>query len=163
MSGLGLLAVLFGVGLVILVAEIFIPSHGVLSVVGVGFLIAAINRTFEFFGREAGVVAIVACLILVPTMAFVSIKYWPRTPIGRRVIPPNPQLSLEDTSVPVAELQALIGQVGRSGSTLRPVGIGQFGGRRVSCVAQFGMIETGRAIRGVGVRGSNLAVVEHDA
>jgi len=153
---------LFGAGVVILIAEIFIPSHGVLSIVGIGFFIAAINRTFDLFGRDAGIVAILLCLVLVPTLAVVSIKVWPKTPIGRRIAPPNPTLGPDDFSVPVAELQALVGQAGQSVSPLRPVGIGQFGGRRVSCVAQFGMIEPGREIRGVGVKGANLAVVEQD-
>ena len=43
MSELTVLIVLYLVGMFILLAEIFIPSHGILSIAGIGFLVAAID------------------------------------------------------------------------------------------------------------------------
>ena len=160
MSEVAVLILLYAAGVLVLLAEIFIPSYGLLSVVGVGFLIAAVSKTFTVGGREAGIVAVFACLVFLPVFAVAAIKIWPRTPIGRRIAPPNPTLTSADTSVPVAELSALIGLAGRSVSVLRPVGICDFNGRRVPCVAQFGFIEAGCGVEGVGITGSNLAVVE---
>jgi len=163
MSEIGILILLYCLGVFILVAEIFIPSHGILSIAGLGFLIAAVVRTFSYGGRDAGIVAVFACLVLVPALAFVAIKYWPSTPIGRRIAPPNPKLTSADHSLPVDELMSLVGQEGRCVSPLRPVGICDFGGRRVSCVCEFGMLEAGTTVEGVGVKGGNLAVIEKNA
>ena len=160
MSELSILILLYVVGIAMLVAEIFIPSHGVLSVVGLGFLIAAVAKTFDYGGREAGIISVFACLILIPAFAFVAIKYWHRTPIGRRIAPPNPSLTTEDTSVPIETLSRLIGQTGQTKTPLRPVGIGDFNGKRVSCVAEFGMIEAGVTVEAIRISGANLAVQE---
>ena len=163
MSDLAILIIFYAVGVLMLVAEIFIPSHGILSVAGLAFLIAAVVKTFSYGGREAGIVAVFACLVFVPAFAFVAIKYWHRTPIGRRIAPPNPTLTVDDTSVPVETLARMVGQTGRSKTPLRPVGICEFNGKRVSCVAEFGMIEAGVEVEGLRISGSNLAVQEKKA
>ncbi len=163
MSSLGILIILFAAGVLLLVAEVFIPSHGVLCIAGLGFLVAGVARTFEYGGREAGVAAIFACVVFVPALAVVAIKYWPRTPIGRRIAPPNPQLTIDDAGVPLEKLASLVGRTGRSSTPLRPVGICDFDGQRVSCLAEFGMIEAGVTVRATGVSGSNLAVQEAKA
>ncbi|UCE61061.1 MAG: hypothetical protein JSU63_04790 [Phycisphaerales bacterium] len=160
MSDVGILILLYCLGVLILVAEIFIPSHGILSVAGLGFLIAAVVRTFSYGGREAGVIAIFACVVFVPSFAFFAIKYWPMTPIGRKIAPPNPKLSAADTSLPVEELASLVGKCGKSVSPLRPVGICDFDGQRVSCVCEMGMLEAGVVVEGIGIKGGNLAVAE---
>ena len=160
MSDVSILIVLYAVGVLFLVGEIFIPSHGILTLAGLGFLIAAVVKTFNYGGREVGTVAVFACLIFLPAFAFLAIKYWPKTGIGRRIAPPNPTLTSADTSVPVEELQRHIGQLGRTVSPLRPVGICEFNGRRISCVAEFGMVEAGMDVEGIGIKGGNLSVVE---
>ncbi len=160
MSDLGILVLFYTIGVLMLVAEIFIPSHGILSVAGLGFLITAVVKTFTYGGREAGIIAIFACLVFVPAFAFVAIKYWHRTPVGRRIAPPNPLLTTNNTSVPIEALTRLVGQTGRSQTPLRPVGICEFNGKRVSCIAEFGMIEAGVTVEGVRISGSNLAVQE---
>lgn len=160
MTGIGLIIILFAIGVLILLLEIFIPSHGVLCIAGLSFLVAGIVKTFDYGGREAGMIAVMACLIFLPTFAFFAIKYWKYTPIGKRIAPPNPQLTLEDTSIPVEELQSFVGQTGVSKTPLRPVGICEFNGKRVSCVAEFGMIDTGTTVEGLQRKGANLTVRE---
>ncbi len=158
MTDLGILLALYGVGLTILIAEIFIPSHGVLGVVGLGFVITAVVRTFSYGGRDAGIMAVLICLVALPTLAYVAIKYWHQTPIGKRISPPNPVLTSADTSVPIEELRALINQTGHAVSPLRPVGVCEFNGRRVSCVAELGVVEAGTEVVGTGIVSGNLAV-----
>ena len=160
MSEVSILILLYAVGVLFLVGEIFIPSHGILTLAGLGFLVAAVVKTFTYGGRDAGIVAVFACLIFVPAFAFLAIKYWPKTPIGRMIAPPNPKLTSADTSIPIDELERNIGQLGRAISPLRPVGICEFSGRRISCVAEFSMIEAGVVVEGVGIKGGNLSVVE---
>lgn len=156
MSDVSLLILLYVVGLLMLVAEIFIPSYGVLGITALGFLVAAVAKTYSLAGRDAGIMAVLACLIMLPVFSYISIKYWRRTPIGRRIVPPNPVWSSADTTT--AELAALVGRRGRTVSPLRPVGICDFDGRRVSCIAEFGVIEAGVAVLGTESKGGNLAV-----
>ena len=160
MSDVAILLMLYGIAVLFLLAEIFIPSHGILTIAGVGFLVAAVVKTFEVGGKDAGTIAIFACMIFLPTFAFLAIKYWPRTPIGRLIAPPNPELTSADTSIPVEELASNIGRSGRAVSPLRPVGICEFDGRRISCVAEFGMLDSGVEVEGIAIKGGNLAVVE---
>jgi len=163
MSEVGIIALLFGAGALVLVAELFIPSHGMLTFVGVALLIAGIVQTFRFGGEKAGAISVLACLVVLPVFAVAAVKVWPRTWVGRRIAPPNPVLTPRDTSVPVEEISRFIGQTGRSLSTLRPVGICEFNGRRVSCVAEFGMLDAGVAVEGLRVVGGQLAVQERKA
>lgn len=160
MSDMAALLLFYCVGVLMLTAEIFIPSHGVLTLAGLGFLVAAIMKTFSYGGREAGIVAIVACTVFLPTFAYVAIKYWRKTPIGRRMAPPNPVLTSADTTVPLELLGNLVGRTGMSKTALRPVGICEFDGKRISCVAELGVIDAGTAVRGLRIAGSNLAVEE---
>lgn len=158
MPDITLLILLYAVGLVMLLAEIFIPSHGVLTVAGLGFLFAAVAKTFSYAGREAGIVAIFACLVFLPVFAYLSVKYWPHTPIGRRIAPPNPVLDEEDPSTPAIKLGKLVGETGRAVSPLRPSGICVFNGRRITCVAEHGIIEADCEVEAIGIRNGNLAV-----
>jgi len=160
MSEVLILVLLYAAGGMVLVSEIFIPSHGLLSIVGIGFLIAAIAKTFDYAGGTAGTIAVFACLVTVPTFAFLAVKYWRMTPIGRRMAPLNPVATVSDTGVAVEELAQLIGQIGVTASPLRPVGTCEFNGKRVSCIAEFGMIDAGVAVEGIRISGSNLAVQE---
>ncbi len=160
MSDWMVMVLLFAVGALLLIAEIFIPSHATLTVAGLGFLIAGIVKTFNYAGREAGIGAVFACVVFVPVFAYFAVKIWPKTPMGRRIAPPNPVISSADTTVPIEELNRLIGRAGRTATPLRPVGICEFGGKRVSCIAEFGMLDAGVVVEGVRIAGANLAVQE---
>ena len=158
MSEVGIIVLLYAVGLAMLVAEIFIPSHGVLTLAGLGLVVWGVVKTFAVGGHTAGVIAVLACLVLLPALAYLSVSIWPRTPIGRKIAPPNPIASASDSSVPAVELATLVGRRGRTISPLRPVGLCDFGGRRVSCISEMGLLEAGVEVEATRVDGSNLGV-----
>ncbi len=158
MSEVGIIVLLYAVGLVMLVAEIFIPSHGVLTLAGLGLVVWGVVKTFVVGGHTAGVVAVLTCLVLLPALAYLTVSIWPRTPIGRKIAPPNPVASASDSSVPAVELAALVGRRGKTRSSLRPVGVCEFDGRRVSCVSELGLLEAGVDVMATRVVGSNLSV-----
>lgn len=162
MGALGIVMLLYTVAALLLIAEIFIPSHGILTIAGMAFLIGAIVKTFAY-GNTAGAVSIVISAIALPALAITAVKMWPNTWIGRRIAPPNPVLTEKDIAGNVVELEALVGNTGRSLTPLRPVGTCEFLGRRIQCVAESGMIETGIGVQAVGVRGANLEVIPTDA
>ncbi len=157
MNEAAILVMLYLAAVLILTAEIFLPSHGVLTVAGVGFLVAAIYKTFAY-GQAAGVISIVASAILLPTIMVVAVKTWPSTWIGKRVIPPNPTYARGDFGTDVEALRRFVGVSGRSLTALRPVGKCEIEGQRIECVCETGMIPAGAVVRVVGVRGKNLEV-----
>jgi membrane-bound ClpP family serine protease len=116
-----------------------------------------VGLTFQF-GKFAGGLAIIGCLVVLPTLALAAIKIWPHTPIGKRIAPVNRVADHEDRVNTTALLEPLVGKFGRALSPLRPVGLCEFGGRRVECVAELGMIEVESCVEATGIRGSALMV-----
>lgn len=158
MSELMVIVLLFAAGAIVLVAELFIPSHGLLTVVGLGLLVGGVVQTYRIGGEKAGTLVALGCVAVLPVFAVAAVKIWPQTWVGRRIAPPNPVVTTRDTSVPVDELSRYLGQVGTAASTLRPVGICEFDGRRIPCITEFGMVDAGVRVRGVRVAGGQLAV-----
>ena len=158
MGDIGVIVVLYAVALFFLVAEIFTPSHGLLTVAGVGFLAYAVVRTFQM-STNAGVIATMACGVTLPTAAVLAVRLWPRTWIGKLIAPDNPRVTARDVGVELTKMQEMVGRTGRSLSPLRPSGICEIDGQRFPCVAEIGMIESGVDVRVIGIKGSNLAVV----
>lgn len=158
MSDGSLIAVLFVVGVVVLFAELLLPSFGLLTVIALGCFLGGVMLTFQSYGQTAGVIATVSCAVGLPVGGAIALRLWPRTRLGKLVIPPNPVLTDADTSIPVAELKGFVGKTGRAISTLRPVGVCEFDGQRISCVAESGLVDTGTMVEGVGVSGGNVMV-----
>jgi len=69
MSALPLIFLLFAAGALVLVAELIIPSHGVLTVLAIGLLIAGVVHTFRYAGQQAGMIAALASQGLSPNDA----------------------------------------------------------------------------------------------
>ena len=149
---------LFGVGILVLVAEIFIPSHGLLCIVGISFLGYAIYRAYQDLGATAGHVSVAAAIILVPTLALIAVKTFHRTPWGKKLAPPNPIAQAEDFAPHHEALKQYVGLTGKAITPLRPVGACMFNGDRVNCVAESGMIDDDTEIEAVGIRGREVEV-----
>ncbi|MCG3136589.1 MAG: hypothetical protein HJJLKODD_00423 [Phycisphaerae bacterium] len=158
MSATVLVLVLFLAGLLVLVAEIFIPSHGLLSIVGLGFLAAAVYQAYTHISNPAGHWTFAAVLIVVPTMAWIAVKTFHYTPWGKKLAPPNPVVQVNDFAPELQQLKSLIGQQGRSITPLRPVGTCIFTEQRVNCVAESGMLATGTEVVAIDLRGNSLVV-----
>ncbi len=151
------LVILYATGIAFLVADIFLPSHGFLTLGGLGFLAWAVWQTFSL-SVWGGYVSLVLLAIFVPTMIIIAVRTWHRTPIGRRISPPNPVLTAEDAGGRPDLLQPLIGQTGSTLTPLRPVGECLFGTQRVECVAESGMIDRGVTVQAVGIVNVSLVV-----
>lgn len=145
------------VGIALLVSEVFIPSHGALSVGGLASLGIGIWCAFRL-SSTAGYVSMLVASLVVPTLIVTAVKMWHRTPLGRSISPPNPRLTDADTGVDVSRLGPLIGTIGRTTTPLRPVGTCEFDGRRVECVAEMGLIEAGQSVRAVRIEGREVVV-----
>jgi membrane-bound serine protease (ClpP class) len=150
---------LFGVGILLVVIELFIPSMGILGLSAATCFVASVVLGFlEGTGWGIGLLAGVA--VLVPVLLALGFKIFPHTPIGRLLILSGPdRTDIEPGSDVSSEpLHALVGRTGRTVSTLRPAGVVEIEGRRVDVVTEGEWVDPGREVVVTEVEG-NRAVV----
>src|SRR5688500_1154752 len=139
MSPLELLLLLAGIGIAMLVAEVLLPTHGVLDVVGLIAIAGAIGVCFrmnEMLGMTVMNGTVIASLFVIN----LGRKMWERSPIGRKMI-----LQPVDSTVLPAGVR--IGQLGIAISELRPMGEVEFDGVRLEATSEIGFIEPGQSVR----------------
>jgi membrane-bound ClpP family serine protease len=155
--GVMLLAVMF----VLLAAELFIPTGGVLGIAAAVVGIAALLCLFRY-DTTWGLSGVLALLVLVPAFAVFAFRVWPHTPMGRRIIGTPTEEELE--AARLAELQerrrlaALVGQEGLAMTALRPVGVIEVGGERFDALAETTFVAAGTKVRISHADGSQIKV-----
>lgn len=146
-------------GLLFMLLEVFIPSHGLLGVSGIACL--ALSLWFAFkLGAILGLVVAVLILILLPIEIVFGVKVFPRTPIGKRMILPARE---DTTAADRASADDLSGFVGKAGVTVtmcRPSGIAEIDGKRVDVVAEGMVIDANRPINVLKIDGNRVIVRE---
>ena len=142
---------------VLLVAEIFLPSGGLLTV---GALACVAGGIAIFFQQSAalGWTGVVIAVVLIPSVLVVAYRIFPRTRFGQSVTLTPSQRSVGDAVPDTAQLKQLLGGVGLVRTPLRPVGICDFSGRRLECVAESGYVEIGKYVEVIRVQGTQLTV-----
>jgi membrane-bound serine protease (ClpP class) len=157
MSPMALIIVLYVSGVVLLVLELLLPSHGLLTLGALTCLGVAVYLSFQQ-GTAGGITGLLVSLVVVPTILGLGIRYIHRLPMGDRFAPPNPTLEEVLPTEDRTELAAMIGRRGLATGPLSPTGICEFDGRRVQCVSEFGWIDAGRQVEAVGVNMKSLVV-----
>src|SRR5580704_2078445 len=144
MDNLTLAYVLIGLGLVLLLAELFLPTGGILFVLSVGALVVGVAMTFAY-DQSTGVVTLIAVFVAIPLLGAIGFHYWPKTPIGKRFVLSGPEQDATVASMPVnLELEQIRGRYGRTISALRPSGVTEFDGKRVDTMSEGPLIEPGQ-------------------
>lgn len=152
--------ILLGVGLLLLFADVWFPSFGALSLLGVASLLWSVGAAFGE-GRDTGFVFLAAVAVLVPTVILLGLKLFPNSPVGRRVV--SSGLSFESTAATDPRDLTLLGKLGQTSSDLRPAGYARIEGRRVDVVSRGEPIPEGTAIRVLEVVGNRVVVAAVEA
>ena len=137
---------LFAGGLVLLLAEVFLPSHGILGVFGVVALFGAVGTCF-WINKHLGMASAVAMVFIMPLAIALSLKVWPHTYAGKRLILGRTQAAA--ARAPSAPVH--VGQMGIVVSELRPGGVCEFGMTRVEARCEHGVIPAGRHVEVVAI------------
>lgn len=124
---------LFAVGILLAVAEILIPSHGILTVLSIGSFVSAVAVAF-LMGTTPGVVTLLAAIVLAPFLIYVLLRVWPHTPVARRLILSEPTGIAKAGDLAHYDPKALVGRVGVAKTMLRPSGKMTLDGRPIDCV-----------------------------
>ncbi len=151
-------ALLMFVGLGLIVLEIFVPSGGVVGFLSMVAMLSSVAMAF-YRGPWEGLGFLAAEVIAVPLVIAVALRWWPQTPMGRRVLLGVP--SSEDV-LPESDqrrtLKSLIGRVGVANSLMLPGGAVMFDGLSVDALSEGVAIEKGQWVQVVEVRGTRVVV-----
>lgn len=149
--------VAFGLAILLVVVEAFMPSGGIIGVLAGVCAIVGIVLFFRF-DTMWGLVSMALTLLALPFLLMGLLWVWPNTPIGRA-------LTLDDeptsagSDAPGADAPAVsVGQEGTALTDLRPVGACRLSGRRLDCISHAGVIPSGTAVRVIAVEGTTVKV-----
>lgn len=159
--------VLFGIGVLLLLAEIFVlPGFGVAGVSGLvlitGSLLAALVGNvglrfppFEALTGAIGTMAVTFVLLFV--LIFSLARYLPRSGRFNQLVL-GTELAGVQGYTSADEVPALVGKVGTTLTPLRPAGAADIEGARVDVVTAGEYVAVGTAVQVVRVRGSRVEV-----
>jgi membrane-bound ClpP family serine protease len=162
MDPLTIAYLLIVIGFALLVAELFIPTGGLLFLVSSLCILGGVALTFVYGDTATGMVTLLSVFVAVPAVATVMLYLWPRTPMGRRLVLRDQDSTTAQLPVNI-ELEGLRGRYGRALSDLRPAGAVDFEGRRIDTIAEGPMIMAGSWVRCVDVRAGTVVVRQVDA
>lgn len=150
------LLMLLGVGLA--VAEIFVPSGGVIGFLSIASVLSAIGLAF-YRGPWYGLSFLGMAVFAIPAVLVAALHYWPETPIGRRVMLGAPKSEeVLPQNDPRRQLKTLVGRIGQAKSLMLPSGAVLIDGELVDAVSEGMAIEKGQWVQVVEVRGTRIVV-----
>jgi len=141
----------------LLIAEVFVPSGGLLTVCSLGCLAGGIVIFFQH-STTAGWAGVVIAAVMIPSVLIIAYKRFPKSTFGRAVTLNPPQRDKGDAIPDTENLQQLLGKQGVVLTPLRPVGMCDFSGQRVECVAESGYVDKDKTIEVIRVEGTQLTV-----
>ena len=141
----------------LIIAEVFVPSGGLISVCAFACLIGGIAIFFNH-STTTGWVGLIIAVIMIPSVLVVAYKIFPSTKFGKSVTLTPPQRQKGDAIPDTPELKELLGAEGLVLTPLRTVGMCDFSGQRVECVAESGYVDKGKKIKVIGVQGTQVTV-----
>jgi membrane-bound serine protease (ClpP class) len=153
---------LIALSLVLMLAEFFLPTGGILFVLGIGALVVGVTMSFAT-STTRGMATLIIVVVIIPILGPILIHYWPRTSLGKRFVLTGTQEDDTLANMPVnLELEQLRGRYGRTVSALRPSGVTDFDGRRVDTISEGSMIEPGQWVRCIDVKSGRVIVRQVD-
>jgi len=148
-------AILLTLGLLFLLAEIFIPGFGIAGITGIILFIVGIIMTANTF-IEALVMFLILLLILAVVIMIV-VRSASKGKLSKTLVL-NDSLSREKGFSGVEDMKIFEGKKGVALTVLRPAGIGMFDGVRLDVVAGGSFIEEGTKIEVTEVEGRRIVV-----
>lgn len=153
-------AILLTVGLIFLLAEVFIPGFGVAGILGIIFFVIGIILTANTF-LDALVMFVILLFILAIVILFV-VRSASKGRLSKTLVL-NQANSSEQGFSGFEDMNVLLGREGKALSFLRPAGIGLFDGVRLDVVSKGGFIEEGTSIKIVEITGRRIVVDSNES
>ena len=160
MSPFSWYAALLASGLLLIIAEVFIPG-GIAGVVGGLALLAAMGVGLVHFPAPWGFLSAIAIVVFGGIGLLLWVQIFPRTRTGRRIALRTDGATYKSAAPPS---DRWLGAAGETVTALRPGGVALFDGKRHDVLADGGeWIAAGAAIRVSAIRDGHLIVREANA
>jgi membrane-bound ClpP family serine protease len=152
-------ALLLFLGLVLVIVEVFIPSGGILGFLSLAALVGGIAMAFYHSGAEIGFLFLAITAVAVPTALALAFRWWPKTPMGRRLLlkVPSSEEVLPD-SPQRRTLRKMVGKLGVAKTVMLPSGAVVIDGQTIDALSEGMSIEAGQRVRVIEVRGNRVLV-----
>ncbi|MBI3838679.1 MAG: serine protease [Planctomycetia bacterium] len=152
-------ALLLLLGLILVMVEVFIPSGGILGILSIGSLLAAVVLAFYHRGAETGFIFLAITAVTVPTALALAFRWWPQTPMGRRLLLDVPKSDEVLPDTPERRtLRQMVGKLGVAKTVMLPSGAVLVDGQTIDALSEGMPIEAGQQIRVIEVRGNRVVV-----
>lgn len=159
--------IFIAIAVVIFFIEIFVPSGGLLALLG-GLAIIASLIAFFVHDVNTGLIASAIYIVFGPVIAWIAFKIWAASPLATRMIlgevEEDVEIAKQESDAQrqerLHELQALIGKQGETVTQLRPVGVVRIDGSRIDAMAETGVIGANVRIEVVQVYDNQIKVRE---
>ncbi|EDL61379.1 NfeD family protein [Gimesia maris] len=158
-----LIAILaLAVALMMMVAEIFLPSGGIIAVLALTSIAGSVWAAWmAWWGTSPGSwwTYIASVIVLIPTTLGFAVRIFPNTAWGKKVIHEVPTLDevtgfREETE----HLQSLIGKIGKTQTLLNPSGFVLVNHERHHCESQGMIVDAQVNVEIIAVEGNRLVV-----
>jgi len=144
-----------------------VPSAGLIGLVAMCLAIVGVVCLFRVDWRW-GLSAMLAVLVVGPTIFFFALQVFPSTPLGRKLIgsPPGSEGGAAaeregEQGLPPSltkEFEAMIDTEGEAATDLRPSGFVRIGGKRVAAMSEISFVNAGTRVRVTGADGMGVRV-----
>lgn len=145
------------IGFLAIILEFFVPSAGVIGIIGFGLVTTGIVLTYINFGLTAGTVFLVSSVIVGPIIFIIYFRIFPKSAIGKKLILGKK----EDSCIKGAETDLLHCE-GRAVTSLHPVGEALFNNKKYNVTTEGEFIEKNTAIRVIRKDGNRLVVSQRE-
>src|SRR5690606_25828391 len=151
------------VGFALIIAEIFLPSGGLISVMCIVAFIASFWAAYKAWYGVSSLafgLYLTALIIFIPAFVIGGFQVFPMTPMGKRLIGAPTLEEVTPYAEEQAHLQSLIGQIGKTITPLLPGGMVNVNGERLHAFSEGVLIDPGVDVEILDVRGTRVLVRE---
>ena len=146
------------VGVVVVIAEVILPSGGILSIVALGAFGYSLFMIFNEISKAVGIAFLAGDIVLIPILVIAGLKLLAKSPVTLR----KTLSRQEGVSSQPSELDRYMDMQGAAVTDLRPVGTAVINGKRVDVVTRGEYIEKNAAIIVTAVTGNQIIVRKKD-
>jgi membrane-bound ClpP family serine protease len=141
---------LMGIGVVLLIGELLLPTHGLLGLLAGMSVLTGVGVCF-LINPLLGLGVLIGVVVASPAIAAGFLWIWPKTPIGKRLV-------LQQVTGQVTPPALCIGQTGVTISELRPWGECEFGDLRVEAMSEHGILPAHCSVKVVALSNGHAVV-----
>ncbi len=152
------------IGLALVMAEIFVPSGGIIGFLSFASIVAAIVMAFVEGGAAVGTGFLLVACVAVPVVLTMAFRFLPHTPMGKRLLPSIPTTAeVMPDSDERRLLRQLVGKHGLARSKMLPSGAVLIDGHTLDAMSEGQPIDAGQPVKVIEVRGNMMIVRLVDA